>query len=864
MLRKSRPYLQRILFLFFFITLLLHPILALNKTISDAPASSNSIRTSKSTTSDLSYFASFYSKFHSNKTSVTNSNTTSNSRSSITSDTTRINTTVSHTTSNTTSTTSNKNATFTLGIVVPPEALFSHSRNVCQMAVDTLNAQNFLPNSYKINLIAVPGPSPGAASSAVRTLVKMGAIGIIGPYNSIQAVIAAETSSILKTPIISPAAGSTSLSDPLTYRFFIRANSNFYTQTDALIKALLFLKVKDVAIIGSTQFADYVEIIFAGLTAAEIKVLSLLYYVAEEEELIIERTQTTGARMIMVVLPSYQLIPFSAALKSSKYYGHPFVFFLMSSQLLGILTQVNGSVFQGSFGVSLNQIPDPTIPIAQQYLNLASQRLNSPPTDIDALSWDTVYTFAYAIRDLLNQSVPVDEIKNEVLFKACLNVSFIGVSGLIQYQQSGSRVTHQLTIINAVKNKTVNPSGLIGKTVLVIEPNNQTREVAPIIFPDGTSKVPDFTPRQPVNYYSCEKKRIMTDKLGLIKFSDEILEEDWYCDEVIQCDNNSDEDSSCDPSLFTAEIALTAIAASLMVIVILLYLIILWHHERSRVKHFGLMWISLMMVASLMGLSAVFPFYGKNTVVRCWFRAILPAVAAGIFVTLLSLRLVWWLRKRVVGPNPQPPYSVLNTTPPNSRKNGLGTSEGNNNSGKDSNSNGTTGVTSGTTDPDKDGLGDRWLRDKSMMWTDSQVWTVSVLMMGTILLLNIIILIIMLSVTDMTEDKRCGDKYIMIWVGVLLVINALPLVFGCFLSWFVARSRIRFHHQKLVILALYHALCLGIFMSCLYFSTYSLILVQRVIVIVFIILFFFNSYIIITVPIVFRIFYTPPPTIQVR
>eukprot|EP01103_Thecamoeba_quadrilineata_P006356 TRINITY_DN16084_c0_g1_i1.p1 TRINITY_DN16084_c0_g1~~TRINITY_DN16084_c0_g1_i1.p1 ORF type:complete len:507 (-),score=58.00 TRINITY_DN16084_c0_g1_i1:151-1671(-) len=453
-----------------------------------------------------------------------------------------------------------------LGCAIPPETPYINGLSVMNLTIQYINSINFLPNGYKFGLLASNASTKGQSSFAVRSMVAKGAIGIVGPWNSVQALIAAETASILKTPMISPSAGNQELSDYKTFPYFIREANDFVKHANGIVQTIVFFKIKTVALICSRDLDDLVEFVYNDLILNNVTVISLLYVTPSEYELVISLTQKTGVRAIVLLLPSYELAPYTDKAKELGYYGEPWIYFLAQSQLNTIITVANGSIYNGSFGLSFDSKPNATAPMAIAFTQTMAKGLRLPTRVVDPMTWDSVFTFAYAVRNLLLAGTPASKIRNKLFFNAIVNVSFIGASGPVSYNQFGSRTKHRIVASNAYRNESVNmttfPSGLMLKSVIQID-GNVTTYLLPPTFPDGSSNISDTTPKLPIEYYDCSTRDFATDPLGEIQFDDGIIEPDKYCDEVYDCDNLSDEDSRCDPSLKIAHITLLSLAGVL-------------------------------------------------------------------------------------------------------------------------------------------------------------------------------------------------------------------------------------------------------------------------------------------------------------
>eukprot|EP01103_Thecamoeba_quadrilineata_P015413 TRINITY_DN4867_c0_g1_i1.p1 TRINITY_DN4867_c0_g1~~TRINITY_DN4867_c0_g1_i1.p1 ORF type:complete len:798 (+),score=52.75 TRINITY_DN4867_c0_g1_i1:41-2434(+) len=760
-----------------------------------------------------------------------------------------------------------------LGFIVPIEQYFNHSGAIANETVNNINQQKLLGN-VSVRLESYLARSRGEASKAVRYLVSAGAVGISGSFYSSHALISAETSSLLRTPFITPGAGTNALSDHRTFPYFSRVCLEFVQQAKALIEFVKLYNIKNLAIIATKDLASLVALFYMGLPE-DVKVLSLVYWRANDPN-VIKLTQNSGARYIFTLLVSSDLPVFAAQAKATGFYGFPYVFMVFIGGITNMVFDPNGDIFIGSFGLSIDTLPNPNIPFAKEFL-ATLEKYNYNSLDYDSLTQDSIYTLAYAAKSLLDDGMKLEDIRGETLMRSLLNTSFIGATGPISFEPNGNRRNVSVLLSNMVKvNKSSSTINRETRTVAIFNGNGTTQVYAEPIFPNGESTYDD-TPGVPIEYFDCQTGRTEIDELGIIKFSDEIIPSDQHCDDVIQCQSQKDEDSSCSPSLRNAEIALLAVTSVMILLVIVSYVLLVIFREKNTVKWFGLGWFTAIGAFSVVGLTSIYPFWGRDDSVHCGFRTWLATLAAAAIITTCCLRQFWWWKD----PSPEnitnfriPKRNQLSQFMHNSSS--LQYNSNNNNSNSNtgsrdelphpsnykSNKTENSQNRKSTNLPSPMSIDGDLSRSVSLTITDrfsrKTLWITSIIFGSVVLLLNIIFLIpLTVDQQSKFENGRCGTWVSLVFVGILIGVNSLPQVIGCVLASLV-RINSEFTHtqQTLLLTSQFNSMFLSLFLLILYFSLYDVYFAARLILMIYLVLLFFNTFFIIALPTIYSSIFT--------
>eukprot|EP01103_Thecamoeba_quadrilineata_P014184 TRINITY_DN4157_c0_g1_i2.p1 TRINITY_DN4157_c0_g1~~TRINITY_DN4157_c0_g1_i2.p1 ORF type:complete len:404 (+),score=30.35 TRINITY_DN4157_c0_g1_i2:268-1479(+) len=363
--------------------------------------------------------------------------------------------------------------------------------------------------------------------------------------------------------------------------------------------------------------------------------------------------------------------------------------------------------------------------------------------------------------------------------------------------------------------------------------NSSVTVIGTAVFAGGSSTIDD-TPQIPIEYYDCEQRQDKIDLLGILEFSGKYIPAADRCDGIFDCDNLTDEDSYCSTSLYEAEIIILAITGALIIVVTLVYLFLLFFFKRKVVRKIGVLWLTGLYLATVVGLSSIFAFWGKDSVATCSLRIWMSSLAGCFLLTFLSLRqFSWWkIRPTNLSSRIDPKESFFES-----------------NVGREA----TTSIVYQTplVEPNfgqPSRIATRKFRDG---WQSSRIWWVSGVFAVVMLVLNAVILTVLTAgYIETKPNERCGSNDLLIWIGVLVAINSVPLLLGCTLSWLVHQNG----PQRYFVLSIYHSLCLGLFLLTLFFSLYKTIpLASRVIGMCFIMLLFFNAFMIITMSTVYRL-----------
>eukprot|EP01103_Thecamoeba_quadrilineata_P011559 TRINITY_DN2787_c0_g1_i5.p1 TRINITY_DN2787_c0_g1~~TRINITY_DN2787_c0_g1_i5.p1 ORF type:complete len:546 (-),score=33.85 TRINITY_DN2787_c0_g1_i5:77-1714(-) len=534
-------------------------------------------------------------------------------------------------------------------------------------------------------------------------------------------------------------------------------------------------------------------------------------------------------------MSSTDFVAFFNVAKKSQLTGPPYSFYGNNVFSLDIVLELTNSTdLIGSFGLYNNPFPDLTTKVTIDFLNTLARLNFSTVESYDTNVRDSVYCYTYAIRNLLQQGVHTDNIRGLVLMNALLNLDFEGVSGRMKFRPNGRRISGSYLF----RNSFFANGSLTSKDTLMysVGPNgSQLTVLEPATFVGGTTTQPDTTPQMPVNYFNCSSGRSEVDRRGLVVVDNRILlEPDMDCNGVFDCENLSDENSHCSPSLKSLEIALLAVTGVMILVILLVWMILVINWRSPILKRIGVIWITLFSLFSIVGLTAVFPFYGKLNPVKCAFQAWLSTMSSALLLCLMiSRQFSWWRSIRNTG------YQSRNTFTSRTKR-----------------QHSTEDFFESTINSTKSNPPQNLLRSPSEPKNPKKnlFFKLTSILISTIILVTNIILLSLLSwLEGGIVDNRCGSDRIKFWVLGLVLFNGSICVIGCLVSIIIQNRNIHFRLQRIVALSLFHDLFISAFLVTLYITLYDHQFESVIFSLLFIMLFFFDSFILITVPIIYKL-----------
>ena len=267
--------------------------------------------------------------------------------------------------------------------------------------------------------------------------------------------------------------------------------------------------------------------------------------------------KTSGARVIVACVYTPWYLVVEAAIKA-ELVGPDYVW-IVSDYNVGI-TPPTFSDFdstretQGLIGSFVFiDYSAPLLAMFEERWDMADKEIypgtTGPPNPYYYLIRDMIYTAGLAAhdldqRDLLDQ----ERIPAEQWTEAIRKVKFEGVSGSISFDEFGDRpMGNQVLSWNSTSSE-YDPVG-------VWFPESGYIETSKVVWFDLTTNIPDLDIRPPFDYWSCHDRKVRTDKTGkTIKLRKpdgrdiDQIEEDYHCDNFIDCRNLSDEHNDCNHS----------------------------------------------------------------------------------------------------------------------------------------------------------------------------------------------------------------------------------------------------------------------------------------------------------------------------
>merc|ERR1712137_81909 len=256
-----------------------------------------------------------------------------------------------------------------------------------------------------------------------------------------------------------------------------------------------------------------------------------------------------------------------------------------------------------------------------------------------AVSYDIIFAYAYAIESLIDENI---EINGNTLLTSLNQTEFEGVTGLFKFDVFGDRIPEYDILNLSGDSQQFATVGLWNEEEIEVEDDI-------LVWPDGTNIPPDLEPRDPRDYWSCHDKKEYHDPTGrevVLEAPDEDdidnIAIDYHCDQYIDCQNMSDEGYDCSGSIIPAMITFGIITGLLFFVFVFLaiLIIVLRLLKIERIVHSGPMYILTITFAGMVGILALYSFYGKPTKVSCGFQPWLLGPPIMLLISTLFVRAV--------------------------------------------------------------------------------------------------------------------------------------------------------------------------------------------------------------------------------
>uniref|UniRef100_A0A7S4IMH9 G-protein coupled receptors family 3 profile domain-containing protein n=1 Tax=Vannella robusta TaxID=1487602 RepID=A0A7S4IMH9_9EUKA len=241
------------------------------------------------------------------------------------------------------------------------------------------------------------------------------------------------------------------------------------------------------------------------------------------------------------------------------------------------------------------------------------------------LTYDMVLTSAILIEELDKQGLLDSEevIPGRVWTNELRKLSVNGTSGLIEFNSIGDRV-------QPASGSFYDPDTRTWKEYAFYDDVQGYNKIRDVIWHSGTNEIPDLDIREAFHYWSCHDGKKMFDPTGKSislhtpDGSDiDDIDEDYHCDQFIDCKNLSDESNDCASSYTVLFIVFGCITGFMILVCILLIGLVIVYglilkYRRLRVA--SPTFLLILLVSTIIGYSSVYAWFGKPHPVACGFQ----------------------------------------------------------------------------------------------------------------------------------------------------------------------------------------------------------------------------------------------------
>eukprot|EP01103_Thecamoeba_quadrilineata_P019918 TRINITY_DN829_c0_g1_i1.p1 TRINITY_DN829_c0_g1~~TRINITY_DN829_c0_g1_i1.p1 ORF type:complete len:693 (-),score=108.49 TRINITY_DN829_c0_g1_i1:612-2636(-) len=501
------------------------------------------------------------------------------------------------------------------------------------------NYQLYQNNPQRENDSSVFSINKGALNS-----IRAGGFGLVGPSNSTLAEIVAITAGDFNETNISYYAGSSDLSDKEIYPLFFRTNPSEVHQGTAIADLVTYYGWNDIVVMSenSDYGLDLTESFIDRARINNINILQVYFYsvTLTRIEVGLLEVRDLGVRIIVVLTAENTFRDILRAASKLNMIGKPYVY-VGSTTTMESLTQgpdgrVDSDYKSNALGVLAlgdRAIPNYNTPFLKRFDNVQNLSLR-----FQYLA-TAIYSYAYALDQVLDkQNLKPEDVTGIELASALRKIRFRDPvwpsDPPVQFDEAGDKLNPVFSIFNFQSSGRVLVGSWVDGKVTIDEP---------ITWPKGLSKIPDSSPHLLVEYFSCPEGERFNDTRGLVRIQSvdgdpENIESDFECDGIVDCNNHSDENFSCDPSLPIGYIVLSVLAVLGIVYLLFCLLIILRYRKRGRIRAVGVVFLLLSTTACLIGICSIFTFFGKPSSPLCVFRVWIITLASALLIGSLSAR----------------------------------------------------------------------------------------------------------------------------------------------------------------------------------------------------------------------------------
>ena len=222
------------------------------------------------------------------------------------------------------------------------------------------------------------------------------------------------------------------------------------------------------------------------------------------------------------------------------------------------------------------------------------------------------------------------------------NITFHGVSGLVEFDKDGNR-KGSFDVVNYTPENGWNRIGYFtNDEFYYIGDADDT-----IIWYSNTTEVPNLDIRDPVKYFSCHDKKTKIDEQGYVNLhtpgSKDVDDIDltYHCDQFLDCENLSDESVDCNPNALAVHIAFGIITGILIFIALLLLVfVILFGYclNYHRLRHVSPLFLIIILISVIVGFSSIYAWFGKPSNFSCAVQPWLLGLPAISMISALSVK----------------------------------------------------------------------------------------------------------------------------------------------------------------------------------------------------------------------------------
>ena len=450
-------------------------------------------------------------------------------------------------------------------------------------------------------------------------------------------------------------ADSDALSSDSEYPYFSRLSAVGSGYIDVLKNCALHYSTNgkgwtDVAVIASTNsFTISLAQYFIKIAEPEISILSFQQILDESTlpfDVELQGIKNSGARLFFgLIFTNWN--GFIEQANSFGLIGENYVWFVPPT--VSTINYEKPSPLTNGVVASTAFIPEdaPIVNAFVDYWQNADPAIypNAGPGTVPSVltytASDTILAAAFAYDALEKQGIYDENIPPELMTKTIRNVTFEGVSGPVSFFPNGDRKgAFSIQYYSLENNKWT--------TAAKWSPEFGYEVIRDIYWYSNTTEIPDLDIRPPFNYWSCHDEKQKTDPTGKTVIlqtpngSDvDDIDEDYHCDNFIDCKNFSDEDVDCDSSysiLFIIFGILTGICILICVVLIVFVFIFGILLNYRRLRKISPNFLILLLITAIIGFSSIFTWFGKAHPVSCFLQPWLLGLPAISMITVLTVK----------------------------------------------------------------------------------------------------------------------------------------------------------------------------------------------------------------------------------